>query len=89
MSSGKLECDDTAIKCLFEKGMLNGLLRMERTLVFRSGRVVFGVLGFAVMGGRDVALQTEQMRADILRFQRDFCSAIVAYRPKFLARIYR
>jgi len=69
--------------------MLNGLLRMERTLVFRNRRMVFGVLGVAVMGGRGVALQTEQMRADILRFQRDFCSTIVAYRSKFLARIYR
>lgn len=89
MSSGKLGCDNAAIECLFERGMLSGLLRMERTLVFRSRRMVFGVLGFAVMGGRSVALQTEQMRADILRFQRDFCSTIVAYRSKFLAKIYR
>ena len=55
MSSGKLECDDAAIKSSLERGMLNGLLRMEGTLVFRSRRVVFGA-----------ALQTEQMRADIL-----------------------
>jgi hypothetical protein len=89
MGSGKLECDDAAIKCLFERGMLNGLLRMERMLELRGRRVMFGVLGFAVMGGRGVALQTEQMRADILRFQRDFRSTIVAYRSKLPARIYR
>ena len=86
MSSGKLECDDATIKSSLERGMLNGLLRMEGTLVFRSRRMVFGV---AVMGGGCVALQTEQMRADILRFQRNFCSTIVAYRSKFLARTYR
>lgn len=80
MSSGKLKWDDVAIKCLFERGMLNDLLRMERTLVLRSRRVVFGVLGFAVMGGRGVALQTEQRRADILPFQSDWYSTIVACR---------
>jgi hypothetical protein len=40
--------------------------RMERTLELRSRRVVFSVLGFAVTGARGVALQMEQMRADIL-----------------------
>ena len=69
MGFRKLKRDDAAIKCLLERGMLRGLLRMEETLVFRSKCVVFGVLGFAVMGGRGVALQTAQRRADILLFQ--------------------
>jgi hypothetical protein len=76
MSSGKLECDDAAIKCLFERGMLNGLLRMERTLELRSRR-----------GSRVWVVEVLLYKRS--RCEPTFCCTIVAYHSELPARIYR